>query len=322
MTHTISNPVILGTGPLGLAVMDVLSARNLGGGMPNTLVNRSGKVGEALPAHVTAKAADLYDPAAVRAVCAGHDVVFFCAQPEYTEWPEKFPPLVRSLVEGLTGTGVRLVFGDNLYMYGPTDGAPITETLPYAATGRKGKTRAQLATMLMDAHKQGKLQVAIGRASDFYGPRVRGSVLGDIVFEPAMQGKAVNLLGDIDLPHTYTYIGDFAKALVTLAEHDEAFGETWHVPNAETVTTREMLTKIGTELGAPIKPRTAGKTMLSLLALFSPVMREFKEMYYEFDEPYVVDDSKFRRAFGNGVTPHEEGVRATVDWYRKQAAKG
>ena len=315
MTRSITNPVILGTGPLGLAVMDVLTAR----GLPVTLVNRSGKVGESLPAGITVKATDLYAAANVRAVCAGHDVVFFCAQPDYTKWPEQFPPLVRALIDGLDGTGVRLVFGDNLYMYGPTHGKPITEDLPYAATGHKGKTRAQLADMLMDAHAQGKFKVAIGRASDFYGPRVRDSALGDIVFEPALQGKTVNLLGDIDLPHTYTYIGDFAQALVTLAEHDEAFGETWHVPNTDTVSTRAMLETIGTAVGQEVKPRTAGKTMLSVLGLFNPTLREFKEMYYEFAEPYVVDDSKYRHAFGNGVTPRDEAVRRTVAWYRTQA---
>lgn len=316
MSLPITNPVVLGTGPLGLAVMDVLAARDI----PVTLVNRSGSVREELPAGVTVKATDLYVPANVGEVCAGADVIFFCAQPDYTAWPEKFPPLVRALVEGLSGRAVRLVFGDNLYMYGPTDGKPISEDLPYAATGRKGRTRAQLADMLMDAHAQGKFRVTIGRASDFYGPRVRDSVMGDMVFEAALAGKTVNLLGDIDLPHTYTYIRDFARALVTLAEHEQAFGQVWHVPNAATTSTRTMLEMIGAELGREVKMRTAGKTMLTVLALFNPTLREFKEMYYEFDEPYVVDDSKFRAAFGHDATPHEEAIRQTLAWYRAHGA--
>ncbi len=314
--QTIQKPVILGTGQLGLAIMDELVKR----GTSVTLVNRSGRIAEALPAGVTLVTADLYDPANVREVCRGADVVFLCAQPAYTDWPEKFPPLIESVLAGLQDSGVTLVFGDNLYMYGPTGGAPITEDLPYAATGHKGKTRAEMAERLLSAHEPGRLDVVIGRASDFYGPRVTDSAVGEMVFEAALAGKTVNLIGDLDLPHTYTYIRDFARALITLAEAPEAHGEAWHVPNAPTVSTQAFLDMIEAEVGKPVKTRTAGKTMLSVLGLFNPVLREFKEMYYEFDEPYVVDDSKYRAAFGNGVTPHEEAIRETLAWYQAHEA--
>lgn len=304
--------VIFGAGPLGLAVMDELVAR----GRQVTVVNRSGRVGETLPAGATAVAGDATNPGDVARLCADADVVFQCAQPEYHEWPEKFPPIVAGIIAGVAQTEARLVVGDNLYMYGPTDGEPIHEELPYAADGRKGRTRAEMAEALLAAHEAGEIQVTIGRASDFYGPRVEGSAVGDVVFAAALEGKTVNVIGNPDLPHTYTYIRDFARALVTLSEHAEAFGQVWHVPSAETISTRQFVELVGEEVGRPLKVRAGGKLMISLMGLFSPAIREFKEMMYEFEEPYVVDDSRFRQAFGNGVTPHEEAIRETVAWYK------
>ena len=305
--------VILGTGQLGLAVMDALAAR----GGPVTAVNRSGTVGEPLPDGVSVRQADLSDPDSVESVARGAEVVFFCAVPPYTDWTEQFPPLAQSVIEGVGRTGARLIFGDNPYMYGPTGGAPIREDLPYAATGGKGRTRAQVANMLLDAHKSGQVQVAIGRASDFFGPRVTGSALGERVFGSALEGKTVDVLGNIDLPHTYTYIRDFADALITLSTNEEALGQAWHVPDAKTTTTRQWLDMIGEQVGHPLKTRSAGKWMITVLGLFNPEIREMKELTYEFVEPYVVDDSKFRQAFGGEATEPSRAIEETLDWYRQ-----
>jgi len=166
VTDTISPYVILGAGQLGLAVMDELVAQ----GKPATLANRSGKVGEPLPAGVNMVQADSTDPDAVARLAKDAQVVFHCAQPSYDRWPDLFPPLTRAILDGVSRTQAKLVFGDNLYMYGPTGGQPIREDLPYAATGVKGKTRAAMAKMLLDAHRAGQARLTIGRASDFYSP--------------------------------------------------------------------------------------------------------------------------------------------------------
>ncbi|MCA9873175.1 MAG: NAD-dependent epimerase/dehydratase family protein [Anaerolineales bacterium] len=307
--------VILGTGPLGLAVMDELLAR----GRQVTLVNRRGQADEPLPDDVKIVAGDVTHPDDVARLCADADVVFQCAQPHYDEWPEKFPPIIDGVLRGVSRTTARLVVGDNLYMYGPTGGAPIDEDLPYAANGRKGRTRALLAQKLLDAHAAGQIQVTMGRASDFYGPRVRDSAAGEIVFAAALAGKTINVLGDPDQPHTYTFIRDFARALVTLSEHSEAFGRAWHVPSAPTVTTRQFVAMVEGTVERPLKIRAAGKLTVSLLGLFNADLREFKEMMYEFEEPYIVDHSQYQAAFGNGVTPHETAIAETVAWYRATA---
>lgn len=306
--------VILGTGQLGLAIMDELVAA----GQPVKLVNRSGRVNEPLPAGVILETAEATLPEDVARVSAGADVVFFCVQPAYHQWPEKFPALAAGVIEGVARSGARLVFGDNLYMYGPTDGQPLHEGLAYAAKTRKGKARAQVANLLLAAHEAGKLQVTIGRASDFYGPRVTDSMAGEMLFEAALQGKTVNLTGDLNLPHTLTYIRDFARALVTLSKHEGAYGRTWHVPSAQTLTQNQFVQLVEAEIGRPIKVRTAGAWVLRLVGLFNPAAGEVVEMLYEFNEPFVVDHGQYAAVFGTAVTPHEQAIRETVAWYQHQ----
>lgn len=305
--------VILGTGQLGLAIMDELVAA----GLPVKLVNRSGRVNEPLPADVILETADATHPDEVAQVTAGAEVVFFCVQPAYHQWPEKFPPLAASIIDGVSRSGARLVFGDNLYMYGPTNGQPIHEDLPYAAETRKGKARAQVANLLLAAHDAGKIAVTIGRASDFYGPRVTDSMAGAMLFEAALQGKTVNLTGNLNLPHTISYIRDFARALVTLSEHEVAYGRTWHIPSAETMTQTQFIKLVEAEIGRPIRVRTAGKWILRLIGLFNPAAGEVVEMLYEFNEPFVVDHGQYAAVFGAAVTPHPQAIHETVAWYQR-----
>ncbi len=311
-----TNAVLFGAGQVGMTLMEQLAAE----GVQVTLVNRSGKVKQPLPAGVTIVPGDLTDPAIVAHLARDADVVFETAQPEYTEWPARWPPLVRSIIDGMAQTRARLVFVDNLYMYGSTHGQPIREAMPYAATGSKGRVRAEVATLLLDAHKAGKIKVVSGRASDFFGPRVTdAAIFGDRFFQALFAGKPVETLGDINLPHTYTYVPDFARALITLSRHEEAYGRAWHVPNI-TVSTAEMLRLFGAAVGTPVQSRRVSRLMLAMAGLFVPIVREMKEMLYEFEEPYVVDDSDYRAAFGATLTPLPEAVAATVAWFREHLA--
>ena len=277
-----------------MTLMEQIGAAGRGrdAGEPARAGERSAACGAAIVA------GDLTDAGTVARLAGDAEVVFATAQPDYTQWPEKWPPFMQSLIGGMAQTGARLVFVDNLYMYGPTHGKPIREDLPYAATGRKGETRAQIATMLLDAHKAGKVRATIGRASDFFGPRATDTaIFGDRFFAAAFDGKQADLFGNPDLPHTYTYVPDFARALISLSRSEEAYGRAWHVPNAQTVSTRAMVQKFETALGQPVKTRVVSPMMLSMVGLFVPIVREMKEMAYEFEEPYVVDDTSFRGAF-------------------------
>lgn len=314
MTSKQPNPqdihVIFGTGPLGMSVMRELLQR----GVTVRMVNRSGKA--EVPQSVEIIAGDAYNTDFTRQVCYGATVVYQCAQPPYQEWVDKFPALQASILEGAASAGARFIVGENLYMYGEVNG-PIHEDLPYNPHTRKGKVRAEMADAVLAAHQQGKVRAAIGRGSDFYGPGVLDSTLGERAILPALQGKSASLVGQLDIPHTYTVIDDFGKALVILGEQEAALGQAWHVPNPPTLTQRQLMTLFFEVIGQPPKMSGMGRWMMSIGGLFIPEARESVEMMYEFEKPFVVDHSKYARAFGDHATPHREAVRQTIDWYRK-----
>ena len=169
---------------------------------------------------------------------------------------------------------------------------------------------------LMEAHGSGKVRVAIGRASDFFGPRVLVSAAGEQIFGRAVEGKSAQVAGNPDQPHTYTYAPDIGKRLVTLGEREKALGRAWHLPSPETVTTREFVEMVFEEAGKPARIQVAPKILLRALGLFNPPLREAIEMLYEFEEPFVADHSDFTRTFGDHATPLGEAIRETVRWYR------
>ena len=303
--------VVFGTGPLGRSVMEELVRR----GKIVRMVSRSGKLAEA-PQDVELIAADLYDAATVRQLTQGAAVTYQCAQPHYWEWTNKFPPLQAAIIEGLTSSNTKLVIGENTYMYGQVHG-PLHEGLPYDAHTRKGKVRAAMSEAALAAHQAGKVCVAIGRGSDFFGPWALDSSHGDRVFYPALAGKAASFAGQLDVPHTVTFIADFGKALVILGERDEALGQAWHVPNDQPqITQREFAQLVFEQVGQ--LPRVSGvsKLMMTLAGLFIPGARETVEMMYEFEKPFVVDSARFEKAFGMKATPIREAVTATVAWYQ------
>lgn len=301
--------VVFGTGPLGRAVARELFAT----GKRVRMVNRTGEAD--VPAGIDVMRGDAFSTKTTTTACANAAVVYQCAAPPYHEWVERFPPLQAAIVEGAAAAGAKLVSAENLYMYGEVNG-PIREDLPLAATTRKGRTRAAMANDLLAAHAKGRLRVSIGRGSDFFGPHVLNSVIGNRTIVPALAGKRVAAIGDIDLPHTYTFIEDFGKALVILGDRDEALGQVWHVPNAETVTTRTLVTMIFEEARQKPNVTAMSPTMMRMVGFFMPPVREMKEMMYEFQKPLIVDSSKFTHAFGNHATPLREAIRKTVIWYR------
>lgn len=304
--------VVLGTGAIARAIAEELIKR----GEAVRMVNRSGKMDE-VPAGVEVVASDLYDPAKVKEVTRGAEVVYQSAQPHYYEWPEKFPPLQKSILEGLTGSNAKLVLVENLYVYGEVNGKPITEALPYNAHTRKGKVRAALNEAALAAHRAGKLRVTIGRGSDYFGPWGTDSSMGSVVFHRLLAGKAAQVGGSASMPHTHTYIPDFGKALVILGERAEADGLAWHVPNdMPRVTQGEMIQMVAEAAGTTPKTQVAGRLIMSALGLFVPELKEAVEMLYEFEKPFVVDSSKFEKTFGMQATPMKAAIKTTVAWYK------
>ncbi|MFI0370636.1 NAD-dependent epimerase/dehydratase family protein [Actinomadura sp. 1N219] len=305
--------VIFGTGAIGLATLDALRRR----GHHVRMINRSGHA--SVPADVEIIGGDARDPDFTTAAAHGATVLYQTLNPPYPQWTAQFPALQTGVLAAAQATGARLVSMENVYMYGRPAGHPLTEDRAHDAHTRKGRLRGQMAAELLAAHDAGRVQVAIGRASDYFGPRGGAqSNLGDRVFPAALAGKTATTLGDPDQPHTYTYIPDIGEGLAVLGEHPDAPGQVWHLPNdPDTRTTRAIVETIYRCAGRPrTKHRTIPPLLLRAIALTNPTVRELLEMQYQFDEPFIVDSSKIATKLGLTATPLDQAITDTLATYR------
>jgi nucleoside-diphosphate-sugar epimerase len=302
--------VIFGSGPLGLAVMRELLLR----GKQVRMIDRTGKA--QIPDGVERMVGDAFQVDFTRKACQNAAVVYQCAQPATGIWLERFAPLNAAILDGAAAKGAKFIYGDNLLVYGAVDG-PIHEGMANKPQTRKGQVRARVSEAVLTAHRSGRVRAAIGRGSDFFGPNVLDALLGEKFIRTLLQGKTVPMLGDPEMPHTFTYIMDFGKALVELGEREEASGQIWHVPNASTLTQRQLVELFFKEAGIPPKNHSIGRGLLSFKSLFSPDAREKIAVLYQFEKPFIIDSGKFERAFGITATPLAEAVRRTVLWFRE-----
>jgi nucleoside-diphosphate-sugar epimerase len=308
--------VVFGAGPLGIAVVSALRQRK----KRVRLVSYSGKK-NGVPEGVEVARGDATKVEDCVQLCQGASHVYNCTNPrDYHKWPEQFPPLQNGVLEGAARSGAKLIVLENLYMYGPHGGVVMTEDTPMLASGPRGSTRKTMTEALFAAHREGKVRVTSARASDFYGSGVVQSLIGKDVFANIVQGKGVTLAANPKLQHTVSYIGDVGEALVRLGEEDKALGRAWHISNAPAITLEVVVAMIQEEVGQKVKvtylPKALTRVVLPIMGLFVPPVRGLAENSYQTYEPFVVDDSQYKAAFGDHATPLRQGIRTTVTWYQ------
>jgi nucleoside-diphosphate-sugar epimerase len=291
--------VVVGAGSIGTAVAAQLVEK----GEHVRIVTRSGTgPGHPLVERVTA---DAGDAAAMRRVTQGASVIYNCANPHYYEWPTAWPPISAALIGAAAANDAVLVITGNLYGYGPVD-RPMTEDMPLAAPTVKGRVRVK---MWQDALAAGIRTLEV-RASDYIGPRY---TLIEMALPAMRAGKTAWMPAPLDVPHTYTYTGDVARTMVALAHDERAWGAAWHVPSPPAMTARQLLTRLAEVGGLPApRLRTHPKAVVRAAALFDKFAKEFLEMRYQHDRPFVLDSSRVTSVFGLTATPLDEALRATL----------
>jgi nucleoside-diphosphate-sugar epimerase len=311
--NPMSHHVVVGAGPVGSGIATTLAER----GDRVTVLTRSGSG----PSHalITRQTVDASNTDALIQACRGAATIFNCVNPPYHRWAEDWPPIHQALMTAAERSGTVLAMIDNLYGFGPGTTMPMTETTPMRATGKKGAVRARMATELLAAHAAGRLRATLARASDYYGPGVRDAALGERVVPRVIAGEKVTLLGQLDIPHTSSYMPDVVRTMVTIAFDERAWGRPWHVPNAPAATQRRMVEAFATAAGTTVRVSAVPKVALSAMGLFNPTMRELKETWYQFAEPWTVDSTVTEETFGLRATPVEEGAAATVAWWRDRS---
>ena len=275
------------------------------------------------PGHVPGvewRRADATATAAAAEAARGAAVVYDCTNPaHYHRWDELLPPLRRGVREAAARVGARLVVLDCLYMYGRPEGSPFDEDTPMRPCSHKGELRAMLARELLEAHARGDVRATTGRASDFFGPGMHLSVLGR-GGRRLLAGKPVDVFGDPDQPHGYSYGLDVARGLAALGLDAAADGKVWHLPLAWAGTTRGLIEAVGAALGVRATVRAVPDWVLRAAGVVIPLVGAVAEMTYQWKLPYVIDDRRIRDAFGVAPTPAAHAVAETAAWIRGEAA--
>lgn len=261
-------------------------------------------------------AADLANYDEVKKAVEGSEVVYLTAGLPYDTktWQKTWPLIMQNVINACIENNSRLVFFDNIYAYEGTNLNPITETSPINPPSKKGKVRAQLIQMIWDAVEQKGLIALITRCADFYGPSIKNnSLLTETVIKPLSESKTANWLASANFKHSFTYTIDAGKATALLGNTPDAFGQTWHLPTAKNpLTGKEWVEAFAAQFGVKPKYRTIGKTMIGLLGLFIPIMRETYEMLYQYDRDYVFNSDKFEKRFSFKPTSYLEGIKEIV----------
>ena len=317
--------VIFGNGPVGASVARSLLQK----GHTVRMVSRTARrprivfdeLSRAEQDRLELRSADALDPQAVLAAGRGATHIYHCVNVAYQDWQRVLPGLQANIVAAAVKEKAVFAMAENLYMY--ARGVPvINDDTAEVPPTRKGLLRKQLHERLVETAKATGLAWTTVRASDYYGPGATfQSLFGTQLFlDPLFKGKRPRVVGSLDQPHTYTYVEDYGRALAVAALDPRAYGRSWIVPNDRTLTARQTSAIFFSASG---KKQTLGvipRPVIAGLGLFNPLLRELVEMLYQKEEPYVVDGSQFARQFAFTPTTLEEGVRRTIEWYRRAQA--
>ncbi|WP_199515239.1 NAD-dependent epimerase/dehydratase family protein [Nucisporomicrobium flavum] len=293
-----SNHVIVGAGPVGSSVARLLADA----GETVRIVTRSGSG----PEHplIERIAADAGDARRLTELTRDAEVLYNCANPPYTKWPELWPPMSAAMITAARENDAVLAITGNLYGYGPQPGGRMSERTPLAATGRKGRVRI---AMWQDALAAGIRTLEV-RGSDYVGAGATG-VVSAVLIPAIAKGRTAWIPGDPEAPHTWTYVGDMARTLVTLARDERAWGRAWHVPSAPAVSVRELAARYGTMAGAPaVRVRRLPRAAMRTAGLVIPMARELAEMDYQFYGPFLLDSTETEQTFGLRATDLDVGL--------------
>jgi nucleoside-diphosphate-sugar epimerase len=307
---------ILGAGgPVATALAQEVENHN----EPLTLVSR--KPVKTNNPKTTWKKADLLNRDELLRACEGSTVIYLCAGIVYNAkiWQEQWPVIIGNVISATKATGARLIFFDNVYMYGLVNG-PMTENTPYNPISEKGKVRMEIANKIMDEVKAGNIRASIARAADFYGTHSSNAFLDMMVLDKYAKKQKAQWMGNPNKKHSFSYIPDMGKAMFLLGQTPGSDNQVWHLPTAPAMTGKQIMHMSAVIYHTKPSYMRVSKLMLQLLGLFNPLIRGTVEMYYQQAYDYIFDSSKFEKAFNFVPTPYEEGIRHSSETLYKPIA--
>jgi nucleoside-diphosphate-sugar epimerase len=260
--------------------------------------------------------ADLLNSEDVRRAVEGSQIVYVTVGFQYNlkVWQVCWPKFIKDVIAACQEFNAKLVFFDNIYMYDPKYLNRMTEETPIKPPSKKGEIRAEVARMILDEVKAGRLTALIARSADFYGPGIKSSsMLNETIIKPLRIGGKANLLGSVSAKHSYTFTPDAGKATALLGNTDDAWNQVWHLPTAaDPFTGAQWAWLVASELGVKPRVQKVSGYMVWILGFFAPIMKEIYEMLYQYKKDYIFDSSKFEKRFGFQPTPYHQGLKRVI----------
>ena len=312
--------VVIGAGgALGSAIVAFLAAK---GRSVRAVVRDLDRALRVLPPTADIIIGDAAHAESVRLLCRDATVIYHCVNVPFEDWPTVMPAVTDNIIAAAREAKARLVFPGNVYGYGPLRSTPATEDHPLTATSKKGQLRNNVERKLIDANLMDDVKVVIPRFPEYYGPNVKSWLMAPI-FQSALDGKTADWPGKLEIPHDLIYIDDAAAACCLLGSTTAAYGQVWHVPGAGPVTGKQFIGMAFEAAGTKARMRAVGRGHLRTRGMFGSVAREIVELVYEFEQPMVLDGSKFAGAFPSfRYTTHEHAIRQTGNWYGQHSGVG
>ncbi|MGI4805412.1 MAG: NAD-dependent epimerase/dehydratase family protein [Janthinobacterium lividum] len=264
--------------------------------------------------NTTWQRADLLNDTEVFLAVKEASVIYLCAGLKYDTkiWAAQWPVIIKNAINAAKQTGARLIFFDNVYMYGLVKGK-MTEETPYHPSSVKGEIRAKVATTLMDEVKAGNIRASILRGADFYGAESMNSFFDSSVLAKFAKKQSAQWLGNPKTLHAFTYVPDAGRALFLLGQNPQSDNQIWHTPTAPALTGKQFIELAAKVFQTQPKFSTINKFMLRLAGIFDGLTRGMVEMFYQYDHDYVFDSSKFEQFFGVKPTSYETGIQELKD---------
>ena len=260
--------------------------------------------------------ADLLNAAEVEKAVEGSEIVYVTIGFPYNAkiWQQTWPSFMRNVINSCITHNTKLVFFDNIYMYDADHLNGMNEETPINPPSKKGKVRAEVVNLIMNAIKNENLTALIARCADYYGPGIeRNGMMREMIFKNFAAGKKANWLSSLNHKHSVTYTPDAGKATALLGNTDDAYNQVWHLPTASNpLTGGQWIETIAKEMNVKPRSQVATKFIVRIMGLFIPVMREMPEMLYQYDRDYVFDSSKFEKRFSMQPTSYTDGIAAIV----------
>ncbi|CAJ0792429.1 hypothetical protein LMG7141_02654 [Ralstonia condita] len=234
--------------------------------------------------------------------------------PGYHNWAGLVLPMIDNTIAAARTSGARIVLPGTVYNFAPDTFPVLRETTAQQPLTRKGRIRVELERRMQAASAEG-VRSLIVRAGDFFGPQTANTWFAGALVRPGKPVRTITSPGTRGVGHQWAYLPDVAETMLRLVEQGDRLPDfaVYHMRGHWDADGTQMAASIGRAVGHPVRTRAFPWWLLPVLAPFSEMLREMREMRYLWQHPVCMDNTRLVQALGaEPHTPWDEAVGTTL----------